>query len=544
MTKEIFHQDKARDGLLRGINQVADAAKVTLGPKGKNVVLDEGFKARITKDGVSVVKAIELEEPLENTGAQLIKEAATKTNDEAGDGTTTATVLAQAIVKEGIRALVAGQNPIEIKRGIDKGIRAALQNIRQQSRPVNTREEIEQVATISANGDPHIGKMIADAMDKVGRDGVITVGDSKSMETKVEYTEGMEFDRGAISPYFFTDTKKMVTELENCYILVTDKTLGSLKEILPILTAVSESGRPLLIIAKDVEGEVLATLLLNMARRSFKVAAVKAPGFGDESKKRLQDIALLTGGTLITEDKGYTLENVKLQHLGKAGKITVTKEHTLIVKGSGKKEDLDARIDQIRYEIKETTSDYEREKLEERLAKLTGGLAILEVGAPSEVELQEIKDRMTDALNATKAAVQEGIVAGGGIALIRCIESVAQLKKQGSLSNSGQVLGVDILLKALAAPLAQIATNAGLEGAVVVQKVLESKGDLGYNAATDTYEHLLKAGVVDPTKVVRNALQNGISVGSMILTTSCVVTEKKKDTPEHPSPMPNMGGMM
>lgn len=545
MAKEIFHQDQARDGLLRGINKVADAAKVTLGSRGKNVVLDEGFKVRITKDGVSVVKAIECEEPIENAGAQIIKEAATKTNDEAGDGTTTATVLAQAVVKEGLRAVVAGESPIEIKRGIDKGIQAALAHLRKQSREVKTHKEIEQVATISANGDAKIGKMIADAMEKVGRDGVITVSESKSMETKVDYTEGMEFDRGTLSHHFFKGNKKAgAIDFENCYVLVTDKSLGSLNEVVPILETVSKSSRPLLIIAKDIEGEVLATLLFNAARGTLKIAAVKAPSFGDDSKKRLEDISILTGGTLISEDRGYNLENMKMEDLGIAGRITITKDKTLIVKGNGKKEDLDSRIDQIRHEISETTSDYEREKLQDRLAKLTGGLAVLEVGAPSEVEMQEIKDRMVDALNATKAAVEEGIVAGGGVALVRCIEAVEQLKNSGALDNQGQILGVDILLKALVSPLFQIASNAGLEGSVVVQKVKEGKDDFGYNASTNSYEHLLKDGVVDPTKVVRSALQNGVSVGSMILTTDCVVTEKKKEGPEAPAPMPNMGGMM
>ncbi|MEM9737622.1 MAG: chaperonin GroEL [Bacteroidota bacterium] len=544
MAKEIFHKDEARGKILKGINKLADAAMVTLGPRGRNVVIADNFTTRVTKDGVSVVKAIDLEDPVENAGVQICKQAATKTNDQVGDGTTTATIMARSIVQEGLRSVVTGASPIEIKRGIDLALEVAITSLKEQSRPVKTREEIEQVATISANGDQKVGAMIASAMEKVGKDGVITISESKTAETRVEYVEGMEFDRGVISPYFLAGNKKMELEFENCYILITDKSLGNLKEVLPIFTAVSESGKPLLVIAKDTEGDVLGTLILSMAKRSFKAISVKAPGFGDESKKRLEDIAILTGGNVISEDKGNKLESITLDDLGQAGKVKVTKDSTLIMKGAGKKSAIEERIDQIKHELGSSTSEYEREKLEERLGKLAGGLAVLEVGAPTEVELQENKDRMVDALNATKAAVAEGIVPGGGVALIRTIKKVEKLIKDPSIKNSDQITGIKIFLKALSAPLFYIASNAGYEGAVVVREVMSGSKDFGFNAATGQYENLMNTGVVDPTKVARNALINSASVASMVLITDCVVAEKKEDKAEATSPHAMPGGGM
>lgn len=540
MAKHIIFDSEAREKLKKGVDTMAKAVQVTLGPRGRNVVLDKKFGApMITKDGISVAKEIELKDPVENLGAQLVKEVASKTADGAGDGTTTATLLAQSIFTNGIKNVAAGANPMDVKRGIDKAIEAVVAKLKQDSRQISGSKEIEQVATISANNDSKIGKMIADAMDKVGKDGVITVEEAKGTETEVKVVEGMEFDRGYLSPYFVTNTEKMETELDNPYILICDKKIAVMKELLPILESVSQTGKPLLLIAEDVEGEALATLVVNKIRGALKVAAVKAPGFGDRRKAMLEDIAVLTGGTVISEERGYKLENVTLDYLGTAEKINIDKENTIIVNGSGKKEDIQARINQIKAQIENTTSDYDREKLQERLAKLSGGVAILYIGAATEVEMKERKDRVDDALHATRAAVQEGVVPGGGVALIRAMTTLDTLK----VDNEDQVTGANVIRAALEAPLKTIVSNAGGEGPVVAQRVKESKGDFGYNANTDKFENLYEAGVIDPTKVTRLALENAASIASLLLTTECVVADEPADEKTN-APTPPMGGGM
>jgi chaperonin GroEL len=530
----------ARDQLKKGVDQLANAVKITLGPKGRNVVIEKKFGSpQITKDGVSVAKEIELEDAFENVGAQMVKEVASKTADDAGDGTTTATVLAQAIVHVGLKNVTAGANPMDLKRGIDKGVAKVVENLKKQSISVgDDYKKIEQVATISANGDSEIGKLIAEAMKKVKKEGVITVEEAKGIETNVEIVEGMQFDRGYISPYFITDPEKMESVLENPFILITDRKISTMKDLLPILEPVAQAGRSLLIIAEDVEGEALATLVVNKLRGSLKIAAVKAPGFGDRRKEMLEDIAILTGGIVISEEKGLRLDAAKMDMLGKAEKVTIDKENTTIVNGAGKKESIDKRVAQIRTQIDNTTSDYDREKLQERLAKLAGGVAVLYVGAATETEMKEKKDRVDDALSATRAAVEEGIVPGGGVAYIRAIEALEGLKG----SNEDETTGIQIVKRAIEEPLRQIVANAGMEGSVIVQKVKEGKGDFGYNAQTDKYENLYQSGVIDPTKVTRVALENAASIAGMLLTTECVITEKKE---EHPAPMgnPGMGGM-
>ncbi|GAB3338246.1 chaperonin GroEL [Marivirga atlantica] len=545
MAKDISFDLKARDGLRKGVDKLANAVKVTLGPKGRNVILDKKFGApTVTKDGVSVAKEIELEDAIENMGAQLVKEVASKTADEAGDGTTTATVLAQAIYKHGIKNVTAGANPMDLKRGIDQAVKAVVENLQKQSKKISNSGEIEQVGTISANNDREIGKMIAEAMDKVGKDGVITVEEARGTETEVKTVEGMQFDRGYQSPYFVTNTEKMEAELDNPYILIYDKKIANMKELLPVLEAVSQTGKPLLIISEEVEGEALATLVVNKIRGSLKIAAVKAPGFGDRRKAMLEDIAILTGGTLISEERGYKLDGATLDYLGTAEKITIDKDNTTIVNGNGKKEDIEARVNQIKQQIENTTSDYDKEKLQERLAKLSGGVAILYVGAATEVEMKEKKDRVDDALHATRAAVQEGIVAGGGIALLRAVAALEGLKTE----NLDQDTGVNIIKLALESPLRTIVANAGGEGSVVIQKVLEGKDDYGYNARTDVFENMFEAGVIDPTKVTRLALENAASIASLLLTTECVVADVEEDEPAGggmPGGMPGgMGGMM
>ena len=542
MAKKILFDSGAREQLRKGVDILADAVKVTLGPKGRNVLIDKKFGApAVTKDGVTVAKEIELEDTVENMGAQLLKEVASKTADDAGDGTTTATVLAQAIFQHGIKNVAAGANPMDLKRGIDKAVTAVVTELRKQSKNIKTSNEIAQVATISANNDPEIGRMIADAMDKVGKDGVITVEEAKGTETDVKVVEGMEFDRGYLSPYFATNSEKMEVELETPYILIYDKKISNMKELLPILETTAQTGKPLLIIAEEVEGEALATLVVNKIRGTLKVAAVKAPGFGDRRKAMLEDIAVLTGGTLISEERGYKLENATIDYLGTAEKVNIDKDNTTIVNGSGTQKDIKARIEQIRAQIESTTSDYDKEKLQERLAKLTGGVAILYVGAATEVEMKEKKDRVDDALHATRAAVQEGVVVGGGIALLRATSTLNSLK----LTNDDQNTGTQIVRTALEAPLRAIVENAGAEGSVVVQKVKEGKADFGYNAATDTYESLLTAGVIDPTKVVRLALENAASIASLLLTTECVVGDKpEEDKKGAPAGMPPGGGGM
>ncbi|OJW68411.1 MAG: chaperonin GroL [Candidatus Amoebophilus sp. 36-38] len=540
MAKHIIFDSEARAKIKNGVDTMANAVKVTLGPKGRNVVIDKKYGApSITKDGISVAKEIELKDPVENIGAQLIKEVASKTADGAGDGTTTATVLAQSIFSTGIKNVAAGANPMDLKRGIDKAIEAVVEKLKQNSRKISNSKEIEQVATISANSDNKIGKMIADAMDKVGKDGVITVEEAKGTETEVKVVEGMEFDRGYLSPYFVTNTEKMEAELASPYILICDKKVSSMKELLPVLEAVSQTGRPLLIIAEDVEGEALATLVVNKIRGALKVAAVKAPGFGDRRKAMLEDIAILTGGTVIAEERGYKLENATIDYLGTAEKINIDKENTLIVNGNGKKEDIKARVNQIRSQVENTTSDYDKEKLQERLAKLAGGVAILYIGAATEVEMKEKKDRVDDALHATRAAVQEGVVAGGGVALIRAISALDKV----DVENEDQATGVNIVRAALEAPLKTIVINAGGEGAVVVQKVKEGKGDFGYNARTGNFENLYEAGVIDPTKVARLALENAASIASLLLTTECVIADEKEEEKAGPG-APGMGGGM
>ncbi len=540
--KTIHFESDAREQLKKGVDALANAVKVTLGPKGRNVIIDKKFGApSVTKDGVTVAKEIDLVEPVENMGAQLVKEVASKTADDAGDGTTTATVLAQAIFNNGIKNVAAGANPMDLKRGIDKAVAAIVENLKKQSKSIKDNTEIAQVASISANNDSEIGNMIADAMDKVGKDGVITVEEAKGTETEVKTVEGMQFDRGYLSPYFVTDADKMETNMETPYILIYDKKVSNMKELLPILEAVAQTGKGLLIIAEDVEGEALATLVVNKIRGSLKIAAVKAPGFGDRRKAMLEDIAILTGGTVISEERGYKLENATIEYLGTAERVIIDKDNTTVVNGAGKKDDIKARINQIKSQIETTTSDYDKEKLQERLAKLSGGVAILYVGAATEVEMKEKKDRVDDALHATRAAVEEGIVPGGGVALVRAIETL----KKVETSNDDQATGVEIVRSALTAPLRTIVDNAGLEGSVVVQKVVEGKADFGYNARDDKYENLIKAGIIDPTKVTRLALENAASIASLILTTECVVAEEPEE--EKMPPMPpggGMGGMM
>jgi chaperonin GroEL len=544
MAKEIYFGTEARDKLKKGVETISDIVKVTLGPKGRNVILDKKFGAPIvTKDGVTVAKEIELKDPIENMGAQLVKEVASKTADEAGDGTTTATVLTQSIFAHGIKNVAAGANPMDLKRGIDKAVALVVENLKKQSKPIKDSFEIAQVATISANNDDTIGKMIADAMDKVGKDGVITVEEAKGTDTEVKTVEGMEFDRGYLSPYFVTNTEKMEAELNQPYILIYDKKISSMKELLPVLEATVQTGKPLLIISEDVDGEALATLVVNKIRGSLKVAAVKAPGFGDRRKAMLEDIAILTGGTVISEERGFKLENATLDLLGSAEKVNIDKDNTIIVNGAGKKKDIQARINQIKAQIETTTSDYDREKLQERLAKLSGGVAILYIGAATEVEMKEKKDRVDDALHATRAAVQEGIVAGGGIALIRAIAVLDKVKTE----NEDQETGINIVRKALESPLRTIVENAGGEGSVIVQKVKDGKGSFGYNAREDKFEDLVAAGIIDPTKVVRLALENAASIASMLLTTEGVVADAP-EADKGPSGPPmgggGMGGMM
>jgi chaperonin GroEL len=543
MAKEIKFKLEARDALKRGVDALANAVKVTLGPKGRNVIIDKKFGApSITKDGVSVAKEIELKDPIENMGAQLLKEVASKTADLAGDGTTTATVLAQAMITAGLKNVTAGANPMDLKRGIDKAVEAVVAHLKKQSKKVgDDNEKIEQVATISANNDHNIGKLIANAMAKVKKEGVITVEEAKGTDTEVKVVEGMQFDRGYISPYFVTNADKMEAVLDNPLVLIYDKKISNMKELLPILEKGVQTGRPFLIIAEDVDGEALATLVVNKIRGSLRVCAVKAPGFGDRRKAMLEDLAVLTGGTLISEERGYKLENADLSYLGSAEKITIDKENTTIVDGAGKKSEITARVNQIKAQMETTTSDYDREKLQERLAKLAGGVAVLYVGAATEVEMKEKKDRVDDALHATRAAVEEGIVAGGGVAYIRAIEALEKMKGE----NEDETIGIQIVRRALEEPLRQIVENAGGEGSVVIQKVREGKGDFGYNARTDSYENMLAAGVIDPTKVGRVALENAASIASMLLTTECVLSEIKEEAPAMPNPgMGGMGGMM
>jgi len=541
MAKDITFNIEARDALKRGVDALANAVKVTLGPKGRNVIIDKKFGSpQITKDGVTVAKEIELSHPVENMGAQLLKEVASKTADAAGDGTTTATVLGQAIVTAGLKNVAAGANPMDVKRGIDKAVEAIVENLKKQSQNVgNDNKKIEQVATISANNDSTIGKLIAEAMAKVKKEGVITVEEAKGTETTVEVVEGMEFDRGYISPYFITDVDKMEAVLDNPLVLIYEKKISTMKELLPVLEKAVQTGKPILIIAEDIDGEALQTLVVNRLRSNLKICAVKAPGFGDRRKAMLEDLAILTGGVFIAEDRGFKLENADLTFLGKAEKITVDKDNTTIVGGAGKKADITARVNQIKAQIESTTSDYDKEKLQERLAKLAGGVAVLYVGAATEVEMKEKKDRVDDALAATRAAVEEGIVPGGGVAYIRAISSLDKLKG----INEDENTGIQIVKRAIEEPLRQICANSGIEGSIVVQKVKEGTADFGFNARTEKYENLLKAGVIDPTKVSRVALENAASVAAMLLTTDCVLAEKKEEKPEMPMGNPGMGGM-
>lgn len=543
MAKDITFNLDARDSLKRGVDALANAVKVTLGPKGRNVIIDKKFGApAITKDGVTVAKEIELVNPIENMGAQLLKEVASKTADAAGDGTTTATVLAQAIVNAGLKNVAAGANPMDLKRGIDKAVAAVVENLKKISNSIGTdNKKIEQVATISANNDHSIGKLIAEAMSKVKKEGVITVEEAKGTETTVEVVEGMEFDRGYISPYFVTNVDKMECVFEDPYILIYEKKISSMRELLPILEKVLQTGRPLLIISEDLDGEALQTLVLNRLRANLKVCAVKAPGFGDRRKAMMEDIAVLTGGQFIAEERGFKLENVEISMLGRAEKIVVDKDNTTIVNGAGKKSDITARVNQIKAQIETTTSDYDREKLQERLAKLAGGVAVLYVGAATEVEMKEKKDRVEDALAATRAAVEEGIVPGGGTAYIRCIPVLEKMKG----ANEDETTGIQIVKRALEEPLRQICANSGIEGSIVVQKVKEGKDDFGFNARTEEYENLLKSGVIDPTKVSRIALENAASIAGMLLTTDCVLSERKEEKPATPAmPGGGMDGMM
>jgi chaperonin GroEL len=537
--KEVRFGGEARERMLRGVDILANAVKVTLGPKGRNVVIDKSFGApRTTKDGVTVAKEIELEDKFENMGAQMVREVASKTNDVAGDGTTTACVLAQAIVREGAKAVAAGMNPMDLKRGVDLAVRTAIEDIKKRSKKVKGSDEVSQVGTISANGEKDIGEMIAKAMQKVGNEGVITVEEAKSLDTELEVVEGMQFDRGYLSPYFITNADKMIAELEDVYILLHEKKLAGLQAMLPVLEAVVQTGRPLLIIAEDVEGEALATLVVNKLRGGLKVAAVKAPGFGDRRKAMLEDIAVLTGGQVISEDLGIKLENVTVEMLGRAKRVRVEKENTTIVDGTGKKADIQGRVAQIKQQIEETTSDYDREKLQERLAKLAGGVAVIKVGGSTEVEVKERKDRVDDALNATRAAVEEGIVPGGGVALLRAKKAVDALKSD----NADIQAGIKIVSKALEAPIRQIAENSGVEGSIVVGKVLEKSGNFGFDAQNEEYGDLVEKGIIDPTKVVRTALQDAASVASLLITTEAMVAEKPKDKAPAPA-MPGGGGM-
>jgi len=546
MAKEITFDTSARDKIKKGVDKLADAVKVTLGPKGRNVILDKKFGApTVTKDGVSVAKEIELKDAIENMGAQLVKEVASKTADAAGDGTTTATVLAQSIYAHGIKNVAAGANPMDLKRGIDKAVDAVVEHLRKQSKKIKDSSEIAQVATISSNSDETIGKMIADAMDKVGKDGVITVEEAKGTETEVKTVEGMQFDRGYLSPYFVTNTEKMEADLEQPYILIYDKKISSMKELLPVLEQSAQTGKPLVIIAEEIEGEALATLVVNKIRGALRVAAVKAPGFGDRRKAMLEDIAILTGGKVISEEQGFKLENATLDMLGHAEKVNIDKDNTTIVNGAGKKNEIQGRIGQIKAQIETTSSDYDKEKLQERLAKLSGGVAILYVGAATEVEMKEKKDRVDDALHATRAAVQEGIVPGGGVAYVRAIEALKNPQDLG-LSNEDQATGVNIVRLALESPLRTIAENAGQEGSVIVNKVRDGKKDFGYNALENKFENFFDAGIIDPTKVTRLALENAASIAGLLLTTEAVVSEIAEESPAPPMPHGGggMGGMM
>ena len=542
--KEIIYNQEARNRVLSGVNKLANAVKATLGPKGRNAILDKAFGAPlVTKDGVTVAKEIELKDKFENMGAQMVKEVASKTSDIAGDGTTTATVLAQAIYTEGLKYLAGGMNAMDLKRGIDRATAAIVEDLKKMSRKVEDKKEIEQVGTISANGDSEVGSLIADAMDKVGKEGVITVEEAKSMDTTLELVEGMQFDRGYLSPYFVTDAERMEAQLESPLILIYDKKISNMRDIIPILEQIAKKGKALLIIAEDIEGEALATLVVNKLRGTLKCAAVKAPGFGDRRKAMLEDIAILTGGQVTSEDLGRKLESATVADLGKAKKVVIDKDNTTIVEGSGKSKDIQGRITQIKAQIEETTSDYDREKLQERLAKLAGGVAVIKVGAATEPEMKEKKARVEDALHATRAAVEEGFIAGGGVALLRCIDKLSKLDLPGD-----QVFGVKIIQKALEEPLRQIAVNAGMEGGIVVEKVKALKGNVGFNADAEEYEDMVKAGIIDPTKVARSALQNAASVAGLLLTTEVMVAEIPEEKPSMPMPgghgMPDMGGMM
>jgi chaperonin GroEL len=543
MAKQIFFETEARNKMKKGVDTLANAVKVTLGPKGRNVVIEKKFGApSITKDGVTVAKEIELEDPIENMGAQMVKEVASKTADIAGDGTTTATVLAQGIISEGLRNVAAGANPMDLKRGIDKAVEKVVAHLKGQSQTVGTdTKKIQQVASISANNDDAIGKLIADAFSKVGKDGVITVEEARGTETSIEEVQGMQFDRGYISPYFVTNSEKMEAELEKPYILIYDKKISTMKDILHILEKIAQQGAPLLIISEDLEGEALATLVVNKLRGTLKVAAVKAPGFGDRRKEMLQDIAILTKGLVISEEQGYKLENADLSYLGRAERAVIDKDNTTVVGGKGKKEDITARINQIKAQIETTTSDYDKEKLQERLAKLSGGVAVLNVGAATEMEMKEKKDRVDDALHATRAAMEEGIVPGGGVAYIRTVEALEKFRG----ANEDETTGIAIVKRALEEPLRQIVANAGIEGSIIVQKIKEGKADYGFNARTEEYENLYKAGVIDPTKVTRIALENAASIAGMLLTTECVISDKpkKEEAHVHPGGAPGMGGM-
>ncbi|KAA1246212.1 chaperonin GroEL [Aquimarina sp. RZ0] len=542
MAKDIKFDIEARDGIKRGVDALANAVKVTLGPKGRNVIISKSFGApQVTKDGVSVAKEVELEDALENMGAQMVKEVASKTNDLAGDGTTTATVLAQAIVKEGLKNVAAGANPMDLKRGIDKAVEAITADLEKQTKEVgSSTDKIKQVAAISANNDGTIGDLIAQAFEKVGKEGVITVEEAKGTDTTVDIVEGMQFDRGYLSPYFVTDSEKMTSDLENPYILLYDKKISAMKDLLPVLEPVAQTGKPLLIIAEDVDGEALATLVVNKLRGALKIAAVKAPGFGDRRKAMLEDLAILTGGTVISEERGFTLENTTIEHLGTAEKVAIDKDNTTVVNGAGEEELIKNRVNQIKAQIETTTSDYDKEKLQERLAKLAGGVAVLYVGAASEVEMKEKKDRVDDALHATRAAVEEGIVAGGGVALVRAKAVLDKVKTE----NADEATGVQIVNRAIESPLRTIVENAGGEGSVVIAKVIEGKKDFGYDAKTDQYVDMLKAGIIDPKKVTRIALENAASVSGMILTTECALTDIKEDAPAGGGGMPPMGGGM
>jgi len=541
MSKDILFSIKAREALKEGVDALSNAVKVTLGPKGRNVIIDKSYGSPVvTKDGVTVAKEVELKDAVPNMGAQMVKEVASKTSDIAGDGTTTATVLAQAIFTTGLKNVTAGANPMDLKRGIDKAVVEVIKSLKSQTRQVgDTMEKIEQIASVSANNDTFIGKMIAEAMDKVKKEGVITIEEAKGIETTVKVVEGMQFDRGYISPYFVTDTDKMEVVYENPYILIYEKKISVMKDLLPLLEKAVQTGRPLIIVSEDVEGEALATLVVNKIRGTLKVAAVKAPGFGDRRKEMLEDIAVLTGGTVISEEKGYKLEDATLQYLGQAEKVTIDKENTTIINGSGQKADISARINQIKTQIGTTTSDYDKEKLQERLAKLAGGVAVIYVGAASEVEMKEKKDRFEDALHATRAAIEEGVIPGGGVAYLRAQKTIEKLKG----GNEDETTGISIVTRALEEPLRQIVENAGLEGSVIVQKVKEGKDDFGFNARTEVFENLYQAGVIDPTKVARVALENAASIASMLLTTECVLATHKEEKPAMPPMNPGMGGM-